>query len=176
MLGAITVLVRKSRSKELTQKNTETPDICLKTVAALCSQENLWSCVTKCSTVSECSKLGTWRQYLCKSKINKFDHARTSNHHVFWLQISINNVELVKRLQRANNLACVVTYPRSFPWSTSCEVFKVCLVLKQPKEVWPLQVLKHKVDIVLVGESLLQFHNVLKRKARTFILILGEVL
>lgn len=50
-------------------------------------------------------------ELLCKPEINQFDVPRLVNHHVFWFQVSVDDMHSVERLKSSHYLAAVVMDP-----------------------------------------------------------------
>ena len=86
---------------------------------------------------------------LCKTEVNHLQVTICANHDVFWLEISVDNVQALKIFEDRDNLGSVKC---SLLW---VEVADASVVGKQ---VTSLQKLGHKVDVLVVLHESIVFH------------------
>jgi len=104
-------------------------------------------------------------QNLGKSEVNQLDASILVNHDVLRFDISVNDVVPLQSFQGAHDLRGVKLDPLPF---VVLREFHMHLVLNDPVEILPGQILKHKVDSLLVCKGFVQIDNEVKRKRRAF--------
>jgi hypothetical protein len=102
---------RKVRLEKLAKEDSIAPDVTLKAVATALAQQHLGCRVADSSTVRASPEVFLWREHLGKPKVNKFDVSTFGYHHVFGLEIPIDDIKAPQSFQSTNNLTGVEKDP-----------------------------------------------------------------
>ena len=142
-IHGVIVLERRVASQHFVEQNSHSPPVHSFSVPLVeqdLGSDVLWSSANCVSPLSD---------YLSKTKVNHLQVAVCANHDVFWLQVSVDNVEALEVFENGHHLSSI---KGSLLW---VEVSHASVVREQ---ISSLQQLSDKVDVLVILHESVVLH------------------
>ena len=158
----IAVFEGHATREHFSYQDRETPQIYLKRVACFgTSGQNFGRCITNSSAICCSAPIIIRLQLFCEAKIDQFGVTLLVNHHIFWLQVSIDDVSGMELFNGYQNFGTKKAHPVSSTHGLPKE--KIVFISKNPHQILTGKILKRKVHVVVVEECFVEFDYKIKR-------------
>jgi len=111
MIGLTDIVKGDLPLGQLTQENTETPDVCLEGVPRIHVQQDFRGCIAKSPAIRIGPVILPLTQALGEAKVNQLNVACLIYHDVVRFEVSIDDVLLVQHLEGTEDLGRVELRP-----------------------------------------------------------------